>query len=69
MGVVSVLAAITDEYSCTPTVVLMRDNVPLWSGTTRIQGLALDPWSHGLEIDFSFAPSLQPPELARLGVA
>jgi hypothetical protein len=68
-GVISVIGAIADGYTCTPTVVLMKGFRPLWSGDTEIQQVELDPTDGGVGMRFAFSRPLGRVEQSRLGMA
>jgi hypothetical protein len=64
----AVLSAITEAYGAAPTVVLMRDGRPVWSGGARIEMVEMSAADGHVHLQVKFAQDLGVPELVGLGV-
>lgn len=68
-GLGTILSALSDSYGVTPWVLLMRNGLPLWSGSARIQMVETSALNGDLNVQLDFVRDLSVPELAGLGVA
>jgi YD repeat-containing protein len=67
-GVGALVGTLERGYGTLPTVVLMREGRPRWSGAARIRTAEFDADRDGLDLQLEFAALLSVPDMASLGV-